>query len=104
MDQLLAIKAFSRVVESGSFTRAADSLNMPKATLSKLVQELEAHLSVRLLQRTTRRVTVTAEGREYYEKALRILHDLEDIDACFNSLSRVGSYASMSADLPPGTF
>ncbi|MCJ7926036.1 MAG: LysR family transcriptional regulator [Pantoea vagans] len=86
MDQLLAIKAFSRVVESGSFTRAADLLNMPKATLSKLVQQLEAHLSVRLLQRTTRRVTVTAEGREYYEKALRILHDLEDIDACFNAL------------------
>lgn len=86
MDQLLAIKAFSRVVESGSFTRAADSLNMPKATLSKLVQELEAHLSVRLLQRTTRRVTVTAEGHEYYEKAPRILHDLEDIDACFNAL------------------
>ncbi|WP_313678146.1 LysR family transcriptional regulator [Pantoea vagans] len=86
MDQLLAIKAFSRVVESGSFTRAADSLNMPKATLSKLVQELEAHLSIRLLQRTTRRVTVTPEGREYYEKALRILHDLEDIDACFNAL------------------
>jgi len=86
MDQLLAIKAFSRVVESGSFTRAADSLNMPKATLSKLVQELEAHLSIRLLQRTTRRVTVTPEGPEYYEKALRILHDLEDIDACFNAL------------------
>jgi len=51
MDQLLAIRAFSRVVESGSFTRAADTLNMPKATVSKLVQELEAHLSVRLLQR-----------------------------------------------------
>lgn len=86
MDQLLAIKAFARVVESGSFTRAADLLNMPKATLSKLVQQLETHLSVRLLQRTTRRVTVTAEGREYYEKSLRILHDLDDIDASFNLL------------------
>lgn len=40
---------------------------------------------MRLLQRTTRRVTVTAEGQEYYEKALRILHNLEDIDACFNA-------------------
>ena len=65
MDQLQAIRAFARVVEAGNFTRAADSLEMPNATLSKLVQELEAHLGVRLLQRTTRRVTVTPEGRDY---------------------------------------
>ncbi|WP_147197046.1 LysR family transcriptional regulator [Pantoea sp. CCBC3-3-1] len=84
MDQLMAIRAFARVVEAGNFTRAADSLTMPNATLSKLVQELEAHLGVRLLQRTTRRVTVTPEGQEYYEKTSRILRDLEDIDACFD--------------------
>jgi DNA-binding transcriptional LysR family regulator len=59
------------VVEAGSFTRAADSLDMPIATLSKLVQELEAHLGVRLLQRTTRRVTVTPEGQDYYAKTTR---------------------------------
>lgn len=87
MDQLLAIRAFARVVEAGSFTRAADSLEMPIATLSKQVQALEAHLGVRLLQRTTRRVTVTPEGRDYYEKALRIVHDLEDIDSAFNTAS-----------------
>ncbi len=45
MDQLQAIRAFARVVEAGNFTRAADSLDMPNATLSKLVQELEAHLA-----------------------------------------------------------
>jgi len=84
MDQLQAIRGFSRVVEAGSFTRAADSLDMPKATLSKLVQDLEAHLGVRLLQRTTRRVTVSPEGRDYYDKALRVLRDLEDIDSSFN--------------------
>jgi DNA-binding transcriptional LysR family regulator len=84
MDQLLAIRAFARVVEAGSFTRAADSLDMPKATLSKLVQELEGHLSVRLLQRTTRRVTVTPEGRDYYDKTSRILADLDDVDTSFN--------------------
>lgn len=84
MDQLLAIRAFARVVEAGGFTRAADSLNMPIATVSKLVQELEAHLGARLLQRTTRRVTVTPEGWDYYAKGMRILHDLEDIDASFN--------------------
>ncbi len=87
MDQLMAIRAFARVVEAGNFTRAADSLDMPNATLSKLVQELEAHLGVRLLQRTTRRVTVTPEGRDYYEKALRIVRDLEDIDSAFNTES-----------------
>jgi LysR family transcriptional regulator for bpeEF and oprC len=84
VDQLLAIRAFARVVEAGNFTRAADSLNMPNATLSKLVQELEAHLRTRLLLRTTRRVTVTPEGRDYYEKALRILRDLEDVDSSFS--------------------
>lgn len=86
MDQLTAIRGFARVVEAGSFTRAADSLDMPNATLSKVVQDLEAHLGVRLLQRTTRRVTVTPEGRDYYEKTLRIVRDLEDIDSAFNAV------------------
>lgn len=84
MDQLSAIRAFARVVEAGNFTRAAASLDMPNATLSKQVQELEAHLGVRLLQRTTRRVTVTPEGQDYYAKAVRVLRDLEDIDSSFN--------------------
>ncbi len=48
MDQLMAMRAFTRVVETGNFTRAADSLNLPNATLSKLVKSLEAHLGVRL--------------------------------------------------------
>lgn len=78
------MRAFARVVEAGSFTRAADSLDMPNATISKWVQELETHLGARLLQRTTRRVTVTPEGHDYYAKVTRILRDLEDIDASFN--------------------
>lgn len=86
MDQLTAIRGFARVVEAGSFTRAADSLDMPNATLSKMVQDLEAHLGVRLLQRTTRRVTVTPEGRDYYDKTLRIVRDLEDIDTSFHAV------------------
>ncbi|QBK06188.1 LysR family transcriptional regulator [Hylemonella gracilis] len=84
MDQLLAMRALARVIEAGSFTRAADSLSMPIATVSKLVRELEKHLGVRLLQRTTRRVTVTQEGEEYYVKSGRVLRDLEDIDGAFN--------------------
>lgn len=85
MDQLQAIRAFARVVEAGSFTRAADTLGMPNATLTKSVQALEAHLRVKLLQRTTRRVSVTPEGAQYYEKTQRLLKELDDVDASFSA-------------------
>ena len=55
MDQLAAMRAFVRVVETGTFTRAADLLDMPKPTVTKLIQQLEAHLRAKLLNRTTRR-------------------------------------------------
>jgi LysR family transcriptional regulator for bpeEF and oprC len=79
-DQLAAMRAFARVVEAGTFTRAADSLGIPKATLTKLIQMLEAHLRTRLLNRTTRRVTVTADGAAYYERAVLLLADLDELD------------------------
>jgi len=79
-DQLAAMRAFARVVEAGTFTRASESLGMPKATLTKLIQMLEAHLRTRLLNRTTRRVTVTADGAAYYERAVRLLSDLDELD------------------------
>ncbi|SHM73768.1 DNA-binding transcriptional regulator, LysR family [Duganella sacchari] len=85
MDQLLAMRTFARVVEAGTFTKAADSLQMPKATVTKLVQSLETHLGVKLLQRTTRRVTVTPDGAAYYDKATRFIKDLRDIDASFGA-------------------
>lgn len=80
MDQLAAMRAFARVVEVGSFTRAADVLDMPKATLTKLIQGLEAHLRTQLLHRTTRRVNVTPDGAAYYERAMRLLADLDELD------------------------
>ena len=61
MDKLQAMQVFARVVEAGTFTKAADSLALPKPTVTRLVQTLEAHLQTKLLNRTTRRVTVTAE-------------------------------------------
>ena len=64
MDQLSAMRAFLRVVETGNFTRASTSLNMPKATISNLIQGLEAHLGTKLLNRTTRRVLVTPDGAD----------------------------------------
>jgi DNA-binding transcriptional LysR family regulator len=84
MNQLLAIRVFARVVETGSFTKAADSLDLPKTSVSKLIRELESHLGVRLLQRTTRRLTVTADGTSYYQLTNRLLHQLEDIDQGFS--------------------
>ncbi|HEY0341280.1 MAG TPA: LysR family transcriptional regulator, partial [Steroidobacteraceae bacterium] len=81
MDQLLALRVFVRIAEAGAFSKAADSLNIPRPTVTKLVQELEAHLGVKLLQRTTRRVTVTAEGAAYYERAVRLVSEVEDMDA-----------------------
>jgi LysR family transcriptional regulator for bpeEF and oprC len=81
MDQIQAMRIFARVVESGSFTRAADSLALPKGTVTKQIQALEARVRVKLLNRTTRRVTVTADGAAYYERAARLLVDLDDLDA-----------------------
>ncbi|MDM0082817.1 LysR family transcriptional regulator [Variovorax sp. J31P179] len=81
MDQIAAMRVFARVVEAGTFTRAADLLQLPKPSVTKLVQQLESHLRVKLLQRTTRRVTVTPEGAAYYERILRVLDEIDDIEA-----------------------
>jgi len=81
MDRLMALQAFARVVELGGFTKAGDSLQVPKTTVSDLVQSLEKHLGVRLLQRTTRRVTVTADGAAFYERCALILADLDEAEA-----------------------
>ncbi len=85
MDQLAAMRAFVRVVEAGTFTRAADLLEIPKPTLTKQVQSLEAHLRTKLLNRTTRRVTVTPDGAAYYERALALLNDLSELDGSMTS-------------------
>jgi len=80
MDQLLALRVFVRIAESGAFSKAADSMNIPRPTVTKLVQDLERHLGTKLLQRTTRRVNVTPEGAAYYERATRLIGDLDEMD------------------------
>ncbi|TCP77964.1 LysR family transcriptional regulator [Rhizobium sp. PP-CC-2G-626] len=84
MDQLSAMRVFVRVVETGNLTRAASTLGMPKTTVTNLVQSLEARLKTTLLNRTTRRVIVTTDGALYYERAIQILSELDELD---NSLS-----------------
>jgi DNA-binding transcriptional LysR family regulator len=81
MDRFDAMTAFVRVVEAGSFTRAAETLNVSRTSVTQLVQQLEARLRVKLLNRTTRKVNVTADGAAYYERAIRLLADLDDIES-----------------------
>ena len=81
MDRIAAMNAFVRVVEAGTFTKAAETLDMPNATLTRLIQSLEHDLKVRLLHRTTRSLTVTPEGATYYERVVRLLADLADIES-----------------------
>jgi len=80
MDRFASITAFVRVTESNGFSAAARRLKLSKAAVSDQVQALENELGVRLLNRTTRRVSLTEIGREYYERCAQILHDLDEAD------------------------
>lgn len=81
MDKLLAMQAFMRVVEAGTFSRAADNLSLPKPTVTRLVQQLEAQLQTKLLNRTTRRATLTTDGAAYYDRAMRLLSELDELES-----------------------
>lgn len=78
MDQLRAIKVFTRVIDEGSFAAAARALDLAPAVVTRLVAELEEHLGTRLLNRTTRRLALTEIGEAYLERARRILADVEE--------------------------
>ena len=80
MNQILAMRTFMRVVETGSFSRAAEQLALPRSTISKLISDLEAHLAIKLLNRTTRNVAPTTEGMAYYQEALRLIADMDAVD------------------------
>jgi LysR family transcriptional regulator for bpeEF and oprC len=80
MNKLQAMEVFVQVVDAGGFTRAAENMQLPKATVSTLVQGLEQALAVKLLHRTTRQVSVTSDGAAYYERCLRILADVREAE------------------------
>src|SRR5260370_4268952 len=77
---------FARVVQAGSFTTAAAELGMPKSTVSRKVSELEERLKSRLLQRTTRKLSLTDVGRIYYDYCSRIVGEIEDAEHAVSSL------------------
>ncbi len=81
MDQLRAMKVFSRVVDEGGFAKAARALDTAPPVITRLVAELEAHLGARLLNRTTRRIALTEVGEGYLEKVRAILIEIEQAEA-----------------------
>jgi DNA-binding transcriptional LysR family regulator len=80
VDRLAAIQVFSQVVESGSFAKAAARLGLSTSAASRHLAELESHLQTRLLNRTTRRVSLTESGRAFYERSVQLLADLEEAE------------------------
>jgi len=93
MDRLAAIQVFAQVVESGSFAKAADRLGLSTSAASRQVADLESHLQTRLLNRTTRRVSLTESGQQFYERAVQLMTDLAEAE----------QEASSAAVVPRGT-
>ena len=81
MDQLRAMRTFVRIVDSGSLTAAADALGVSAPAVVRTLAALERSVGVRLLNRTTRRSSLSDEGREYYERCRRVLSEVEEADA-----------------------
>lgn len=93
MDLFRSVQAFSQVVESGGFSKAAARLGVSTTVVSRLVGELEAHLQTRLLNRTTRRLSLTESGQGFHARAVQLLHDLREAE----------QEASRAAVRPQGT-
>ena len=89
MDRLTALNVFRHAVELGSFAAASRHLGLSPAAISKNVSELEAHLAVRLLNRTTRRMSLTEAGELYYDRVVQVLDDLEDADGALGPMQQV---------------
>jgi DNA-binding transcriptional LysR family regulator len=90
MDKLDAMRLFTRVVERRSFTQAANDTGVPRSTVTQVINQLEARLNVRLLQRTTRTVKPTLDGEAYYRRCLSILDDVEDAEGAFRDAEPKG--------------
>ena len=99
MDRLEAMRLYTRIVELGSFTAAADDLDLPRATVSHAIKRLESRLGAQLLQRTTRRVSTTRDGETYYGHCVRLLADMDEVEADFREAA-VQPKGRLRIDLP----
>ena len=100
MDQLRALRVFAQVIAEGSFAGAARVLDLAPAVVTRAVSDLEDHLGVRLLNRTTRKLALTEVGHEYLERAKRILAELDDADALAGVVNKTPS-GTLSILCPP---
>lgn len=87
MDRFQSMQLFTRIVELGSFTRAAGALDIPRATATHAMKALEARLGTRLLERTTRQVRPTLDGQAFYERCVHLLADLEDAESSLRTVA-----------------
>ena len=99
MDKFQAMQALIRVVESGTFTKAAQMLDLPKTAVSRLIASLEVELGTKLLNRTTRKVSTTADGAAYYERALQLMSDLAELEGTM-SRAKSNPRGRLRVDLP----
>ena len=91
MDRFNAMRVFTRIVELGGFAKAADSLQMPRASVTVLIKQLEANLGVQLLHRTTRKVSPTLDGAAYYQRCVSLLADLDEAEGLFSNSQPKGT-------------
>ena len=99
MDRLACLEAFVRVAESGTFSAAAQTLRLPKSAVSRQVAALEEQLGVRLINRTTRSLSLTEAGRGYLERASRFLADLEDANRADALEAHLAAITGLSASV-----
>jgi len=100
MDKVKAMQTFVRIVEANSFSKAAETLNLPRASLTATMQNLEAFLGTTLLQRTTRRLSLTPDGAEYYKQCLEILSAIEASELLFRGPDARRPQGTLRVDLP----
>ncbi len=99
MDRLQAMHVFTRVVDTNSFTKAAETLDLPRASVTTIIQNLESHLGVRLMHRTTRRLSLTPDGAAYYERCVRILADVDETESSLQNGSKK-PHGKLRVDMP----
>ena len=97
MDRLQAMEVFTRVVEANSFSKAADMLELPRGSVSNIVRSLEEYVGARLLNRTTRQVSLTDDGALYYERCVRILSEITDAESLLSE-KRKGPTGTVRVD------
>jgi LysR family transcriptional regulator, regulator for bpeEF and oprC len=100
MDTLLSMRIFTRIVETGSLTRASDTTGLTTPRVSAMLRTLEQHLGCRLLNRTTRRLSLTEDGQSYYERCVAVLREIDDMEASV-SRARSAPRGRLKVNLPP---